>query len=86
MGLVLLTQLCPSELALVLRDKIESGSWKMGGNGSSSLCRIGSGEAWTDEFVVSTAVSGDMTGEPSRELEAAEEALMAEMGTAEVCG
>lgn len=83
MGLVLPTQLCPREFALVFRDRMESGSWKFGGHWSSSLDRTGSGDAWIDEFVVRTAVSGDMMGEPCRELEAAEEALMAETGAAE---
>ena len=36
-----------------------------------------------DEFLVNTAVSGDMMGEPCRELEATEEELMADTGTAE---
>jgi hypothetical protein len=62
---------------------IDSGSWKFGGHESCSRPRIGSGETWTEELVVRRAVSGDMIGEPCCELEATDEALMAEMGMAE---
>lgn len=73
------------EVALVFRERIGSGSWKLGGHGSSSLPRIGSGEPWTDELVVRTAVSGDMMGEPCWELEATEEAEIAETGAVAGC-
>lgn len=46
---------------------------------------MGSGEAWIDEFVVKTFVPGDMIGDPCSELEATEEALMAEPGTCAGC-
>lgn len=84
-GIVLgvLMKLWPSEVVLVLRDKTDSGSWKLEGQGSSSRPRMGSGDGWTDELVVRTAVSGDMMGDPCSELEATEDALMADSGTLE---
>ena len=42
---------------------------------------MGSGEACTEELVVRTASSGDMMGDPGCELEAIEEALIAERGS-----
>lgn len=48
--------------------------------------RMGSGDACIDEFLVKTAVSGDMMGEPWRELEATDEELMADTGAAEADG
>ena len=50
-------------------------------NWSSSLGRIASGDACKDEFVVKTAVPGDIMGDPCRELEATDEVLIAETGT-----
>jgi hypothetical protein len=64
MALAWFIRLWPSELELVFREIMDSGSWKLGGHESSSKPRAGSGEACTDELVVMTAVSGDMMGEP----------------------
>jgi hypothetical protein len=87
MALGLLTILVPKELALVFRDNIGSGNSKFGGQVSSSRERRGSGDAWIEELVVRTAVSGDMMGEPCCELEAREEELIADVGKAAgLCG
>lgn len=75
----------PIELALVLRERRASGNSKLEGHCSSSLPRMISGEAWTEELVVRTAVSGDMMGEPRCELEAMEEELTAEVGIGGSC-
>lgn len=69
------------ELELVLRETMDSGSWKFGGYCSSSKAREGSGDAWMEELLVRTAVSGDIMGDPLRELEATEDPLTAEVGT-----
>lgn len=80
---LLLAKLLPSESFLVLRDRIVSGSGKLEGHGSSSLSCMGSGDGWTEELVVRTTVPGDIMGDPCCELEAAEDALMADTGTVE---
>lgn len=77
--------LYPREFVLVFRDSTDSGNWKLEGNTSSSLPRMGSGEGCTEEYVVRTAVSGDMSGEPSCEFEAPDEALIADMGMGTGC-
>jgi hypothetical protein len=78
----LLVKLCGSELLLALRFRTDSGSWNMpaGTWSSSSRPRIGSGEAWMELLLVMMAVSGDMMGDPCRELEPTDDALRAEMG------
>lgn len=69
-------------LRLDLRETIDSGSSKGGGRYSDSRPRGPSGEPCIEElFVVSCVVSGDMTGDACCELEATEEALMADAGT-----
>jgi hypothetical protein len=84
-ALGLLVKLCPDEFSLILRNSTDSGSWKLEGKTSSSRPRMGSGEGWAEEFVVRTAVSGDMMGEPCCEFEATDEALMADMGMGTGC-
>jgi hypothetical protein len=77
--------LYPSELVLVFRESTDSGNWKLEGKVSSSRPRMGSGEGWTEEYVVRTAVSGDMIGEPCCEFEVPVEALIADMGIGTGC-
>lgn len=43
---------------------------------------MGSGEAWMEELTVRMAGSGDIIGDPCCELEALEDALMADAGAA----
>lgn len=74
-------QLGPSEFALVFRDMMASGSWNPEETGSSFWGRMQSGEACMEELVVKRD-SGDMTGDPCCELEALEEALIADGGAA----
>lgn len=70
------------ELALGLR--LRSGSPRVsgvGGNCSTSGPRQGSGDGWIELLVVKTIFSGDIIGDSCCELDATEEALMAEAGT-----
>ena len=77
--------LYPREFVLVFLESTDSGSWKLEGKDSSSRPRMGSGEAWTEEYVVRKTVSGDMIGEPCCEFEVPDEALIADMGIGTGC-
>lgn len=52
----------------------------VGGNCSASRPRKGSGDGCIELLLVNTMFSGDIMGESCRELDATEEALMAEVG------
>ena len=69
-------------MALGFRDSRGSPRLKGVGCDCSSRPRNGkgSGDGWTELLVVNMAISGDMMGESCNELDAIEEALMAEAG------
>jgi hypothetical protein len=77
---VLLITLLPIDVLLVLRESSDSGSWLKGGHWSSSWIGRVRGDPWTEELLV-RVVPGDMVGDPWWELEATDDALMAEAGT-----
>lgn len=77
---------CTDEFTLGFRARTESGSCVYGIWSSGPGPRAGSGEGWTELFVVTPGVSGPMFGDRFFGLEEMEEVLRAEGGIVEALG